>query len=247
MSQFYETPVRAFTAGAALALYLRAALLSTGKLALAGAGEIGVGTIETQSFADGDACSVRLLTAQGTRKVVANAAITAGALVYAAASGKVGPTGTICLGEALEAATADGDVIEILHFNADPSVVRNVRTRFTIAQVNAGATLLPAAPGLKYRLIEASAIAVGGAAGAVTTVDILATQSASSVKLVAYAQASLTQNTQLKSGGTGAAILAGGVSYVQNDANTAVTVGKTGSDVTTATHIDVIASYVLES
>jgi hypothetical protein len=121
-----------------------------------------------------------------------------------------------------------------------------VRQRFTIAQVNAGATVLAAVTGVKYRLRAASAIAVGGAAGAVTTVDILGTQSASSVKLVAFAQASLTQNTELKSGGTGAAILAGGVSYVANDVSTAITVGKTGSDVTTATHVDVLLDYVIE-
>lgn len=128
---------------------------------------------------------------------------------------------------------------------AAPSGVLNLRQRFTIAEVNAGATILAAVAGLKYRLLSASAIAVGGAAGAVTTVDILATQSASSVKLVAFAQASLTQNTQLTSGGSGAAILAGGLSYVQNDVNTAVTIGKTGSSVTTATHIDVLLTYEL--
>lgn len=127
------------------------------------------------------------------------------------------------------------------------SSVQNIRTRFTIAQINAGATLLAAIPGFKYRMVACSAISVGGAAAAVTTVDVLATQSTSSVKLVAFAQASLTQNTELKSGNSGAAILAGGVSYVANDANTAITVGKTNSDVTTATHIDVIFSYVVEA
>ena len=127
-----------------------------------------------------------------------------------------------------------------------PGVLKSIRTRFTIAQVNAGATLLAAVPGYKYRMVECVGISVGGAAAAVTTVDVLGTQT-SAVKLVAFAQASLTENTALKAGGTGAAILAGGVSYVANDANTAITVGKTGSSVTTATHIDVIFSYVLEA
>ena len=124
--------------------------------------------------------------------------------------------------------------------------VLNIRRRFTIAEVNAGATLLPAKQGYKYRMVRGSAIAIGGAATAVTTVDILGTQSASGVKLVAFAQASLTQNTQLDSGASGAAILAGGVSYVANDANTAITVGKTGSSVATATHIDINFSFVVE-
>lgn len=124
--------------------------------------------------------------------------------------------------------------------------VRTVRQRFTIAQVNAGATLLAALAGYKYRMVDCKAIAVGGAAVAVTTVDVLATLSSSSRKLVAFAQASLTQSAVLTAGGSGAAVLADGASYTANDANTAITVGKTGSDITTATHIDVIFDYVLE-
>ena len=93
-------------------------------------------------------------------------------------------------------------------------------------------------------MVNCKAIAVGGAAGAVTTVDVLATLSTGR-KLVAFAQANLTQSTVLTAGGTGAAVLADGASYTANDAGTAVTVGKTGSDVTTATHIDVVFDYVL--
>lgn len=129
---------------------------------------------------------------------------------------------------------------------ARATAVQSIRARFTIAQINAGATLLPAIPGFKYRMTSGRAISVGGAAGVVTTVDILATQSGV-VKLVAFAQASLTQNTELKSGGTGGAILAGGASYVANDANTAITVGVTGDPVTTATHIDIAVDYVVEA
>ena len=124
--------------------------------------------------------------------------------------------------------------------------VRNVRTRFTVAQVNAGATVVPAIAGQKLRLVDCTAISVGGAAGAVTTVDILGTQATASVKLVAYAQASLTQSAVLKAGGSGAAVLADGASYAACDTATAITVGKTGAAITTATHIDVNLSYVIE-
>lgn len=128
-----------------------------------------------------------------------------------------------------------------------PNEVKNQRFRKTVAEINAGTTLLPAVPGYKYRMTECLAIAYGGAAGAVTTVDVLGTQSTSSVKLAAFAQASLTQSAVLKAGGTGAAVLADGASYVACDANTAITVGKTGSDVTTATGVDIIISYVLDA
>lgn len=125
-------------------------------------------------------------------------------------------------------------------------LVQTIRTRFTVAQVNAGATILAAVAGLKYRLVDIAAIAIGGAASAVTTVDVLATQAASGVKLAAFAQASLTQSTVLRPGVSGTTVLADGASFVQNDANTAITIGKTGSSVATATHIDVILSYALE-
>jgi hypothetical protein len=146
----------------------------------------------------------------------------------------------------------DADVIEVIAGGvllgsvAEGGVVRSVRRRFTVAQVNAGATLLPALPGFKFRMVACKAVAVGGAAGAVTTVDVLGTQGASGVKLAAFAQASLTQSAVLTAGGSGAAVLANGASFVANDVNTAVAVGKTGSDVTTATHVDVIFDYVVE-
>jgi hypothetical protein len=138
---------------------------------------------------------------------------------------------------ALQTLTVTGSVVA-------PGVVMNVRQRFTIAEVNAGATLVPAVAGKAIRMVACKAVAVGGAAGAVTTVDVIGT-STTARKLVAFAQASLTQSTVLTDGGTGAAVLADGASYTANDAGTAITVGKTGSNVTTATHIDVVFDYVL--
>jgi len=125
--------------------------------------------------------------------------------------------------------------------------IYSIRRRCTVAEVNAGVQLLPAIAGYKYRMIGCKAIAVGGAAGAVTTVDVTATQATATVKLVAYAQASLTQSTVLTAGGSGGAVLADGASFVANDAGTAINVGKTGSSVTTATNIDIIFDYALES
>lgn len=128
-----------------------------------------------------------------------------------------------------------------------PGIVRTIRSRFTIAQVNAGATILAALAGYKYRLIDVLAIAIGGNVGTLTTVDVLATQSASGVKLAAFAQASLTRSTVLRPGVSGTTVLADGASFVQNDANTAVTIGKTGGTGDTATHVDVVLTYALEA
>lgn len=124
--------------------------------------------------------------------------------------------------------------------------VQTIRTRFTIAQVNAGATLLAAIDGYKYRMVDVIGIAVGGNVAATTTVDVLGTQSASGVKLAAFAQASMTRSTVLRPGVSGTTVLADGASFAACDENTAITVGKTDADITTATHIDILFSYVLE-
>lgn len=119
------------------------------------------------------------------------------------------------------------------------------RQRFTVAQINAGADLLPAVQGYKYRVVDMAMIAIGGAVTTATTVDILATQAAASVKLMASAIANLTQNALLRAGATGGSILAAGASFVENDTNTKITVGKTGAGAAGATHVDVLISYVL--
>ena len=126
------------------------------------------------------------------------------------------------------------------------STVLNDRHRVTVAEINAGHELLPAITGRAYRIVSVTAIAYGGAVGTTTTVDILGTQAAGSVKLVAYAQASLTQSTVLNAGDAGAAVLADGASFAVCDAATAITISKTGGDADTATGIDVIITYVIE-
>lgn len=142
----------------------------------------------------------------------------------------------------------DGNVIDFKAgaVGAQHGSVFNIRKRFTIAEVNAGATILPAIAGQRYRMVDASIIAVGGAAAAHTSIDILGTLSTSR-KLVAFLVAGTTQSTLLRAGAaTNGVLLADGASFTQNDVNTAITVSKTGSDVTTATHVDISFSFVVE-
>jgi hypothetical protein len=251
MSQFFASPTRPDTAAGAIAQHLR--VKTAGALVVAGAGDVDLGTMEVPATEAGPA-SVRLRTAQGTAKMVAAGAISAGAPVYAAAGGEVSDTGTVYVGTAMEAATADGDVIEVLRGpNTDVSAstlagtARVLRMRVSVAQINAGHTLLAAVTGYKYRVHDVALIAIGGAVTAATTVDILGTQSAASVKLLAAAVAGLTQNTLLRAGAANAAILAGGVSFVANDVSTAITIAKTGDPAATATHVDVLLTYSVEA
>jgi hypothetical protein len=125
---------------------------------------------------------------------------------------------------------------------AGDSVVYNQRHRVTTAEVNAGHTLVTVPDGVSFRLVGVKVIAYGGAATGLTTLDILD----GSTKLVAFAQASLTQSTVLFDGGTGATVLADGASYIALTAGNDVSIGKTGSNLATATGIDVVVSYTLE-
>ena len=62
--------------------------------------------------------SVKLRGASGTHKMIAVEALAIGATVYTEASGKVQDTAaatSFIVGTALEAATADGDIIEVLY------------------------------------------------------------------------------------------------------------------------------------
>ena len=113
--QYCENGNKAFVNGAtAIARYTRVKL-SSGVLAVAGATDKDIGVLDRRAQAN-DYANVRLRTAEGTDCMIASEAITAGATVYTAADGKIGntATGAFQVGTALEAATADGDVIEVL-------------------------------------------------------------------------------------------------------------------------------------
>lgn len=107
---------KAFTATAvALAAFVRVKVDSNGLISVAGANDDWIGTTQMPIAASG-AGTVRLRNSQGTHQFVASAAITAGAQLYPTASGKVDDAaagGASALSfVALEAATADNDVIE---------------------------------------------------------------------------------------------------------------------------------------
>lgn len=117
------------------------------------------------------------------------------------------------------------------------------RERVAVADINAGYTLLPIQPKYQYRIEHAKMIAIGGAASGATDVRLLGTRAAASVALMTVAIASLTQNA-VNDIAT-ATNLAGGLSFNELDADTAVTVGKTGGTLATSTHVDFIVSYTL--
>ena len=130
-------------------------------------------------------------------------------------------------------------------------VVCQVRVRATAAEVNGagGKELVPAVAGYQYRIVDCAMIAIGGAAATATSVDLVATRNAGAVRPLVIAVAALTENTLVRMGAANAVILAAGASYTALDANTNISVQKQsgGGSLATATHIDVLLSYVMDA
>jgi len=119
------------------------------------------------------------------------------------------------------------------------------RERITAAQVNAGYTILNAINNYKYRIISAAMIAIGGAAAGATDVRVSGTQGAAALSPMIAPVAALTQNALVSQQTATVTIPNGGAGFDVLDANTPVTVGKTGGSLTGATAIDVIIQYAI--
>ena len=156
MAQFVDGNCRGFKVDAAIGQYLRVKLSGNSQeVSAAGATDDDIGTTGTETFTAGDHVDVRLRSASGTRKMVAAGAVAIGADLYAAASGKVNDVrllGARYVGKALQAASGDGSIIEVLelpHRQASDVVSEEVTftedgdTTYTGAvSVPAGATIL---------------------------------------------------------------------------------------------------------
>ena len=169
-----------FPSGAALAVNRRVKL-SSGNLAYAGAGEAGIGVLLNATFVDANFSTgfthgtVALSSEGGTQKMVAAGAISAGADVWSAASGKVNDVANgSYIGKALEAAAADNDVIEVVALpqqsDGETTSVEAKTADYTVTVGDSGKTLttkgaagtvvmaLPAAVvGLLYRFYVGAA------------------------------------------------------------------------------------------
>lgn len=127
------------------------------------------------------------------------------------------------------------------------------RIRITLAQANAGVTLLSARAGAKYRINDVKIIAIGGnaqATAAATGLAVYGTQAGSAVALYTANLAALTQSAVCQFGTANTAVLADGVSLARNDPNTAITckaVSAGAFDLITATHFDILLSFCMEA
>jgi hypothetical protein len=119
MGQYVHGGNRAFPVGASnISKYMRVKTI-TG-LVVANAADLELGVVRDFAVANAAGVDVILRTVEGTMPMVANGVIAAGGTVYSAAAGKVGgatTSGASVIGIALNAAAADGDIIEVLRTN----------------------------------------------------------------------------------------------------------------------------------
>lgn len=112
------------TASAALSQHRLVRVNSSGQLAVCGVGQSPRG-VTTKESASGDLASATLIASDKTLRMTASAAISRGALVFAAASGKISSTAAGApIGVALEAATGDGSIIEVAPLRQQPFVLQ---------------------------------------------------------------------------------------------------------------------------
>lgn len=184
MSQQNEGGFKSFTATAAVSRYRRVKLTTSSGTAVehAGAGEAFIGVAQNDA-AIGAHVTVALCGRGRTFKAVAAEAFDAGATLYGGALGKVQDTASgTAIGTALEAATADGDVVEIVLDNAyaaslsegSPANVANGAGGIPIIYrktVTAAGNTTVATLARKVRVIDFHIVCTDGTAGNVDLKD----------------------------------------------------------------------------
>lgn len=112
MSVQLKNGIGTFIAGEALAVFRRVKL-SAGTVVYADATDDYIGVTQGPA-ASGEEVAVRFRTDPGTFFITCAGAISANAAAYAANDGKVASSGTILVGTMTEAATGDGDQLELI-------------------------------------------------------------------------------------------------------------------------------------
>ena len=121
--------------------------------------------------------------------------------------------------------------------------LRVAEGQLTKAQVNAGTLVVEAMPKRAYTVVDAWVRAIGGAASANTSVDIV--DSVTGTVVVAFTRAGLAQNTVLRLGTatTGVAANAG----VALGTGEGIKIKNTGTAVDTLTHLDYMILFKVEA
>lgn len=135
-------------------------------------------------------------------------------------------------------------------------VIRTFRQRFTVAQLTTAGlafTCCPALPGVRWRMCDLLAVAIGGNVTTSTSVNVAGTVAAAAVELAVIAAARLARSVINRmgtpfatAGAESITALADGASFTQMDANTALIAHSVGGTPTVATAVDFIIDYVAD-
>ena len=120
-AKFNDTGFSGAQASGALAAYRRVKRDANGQVGYAAAADKAFGVTQDVAQAANDVVSIKLANAPGTVQIVAVDAIAINAAVYGAASGKCSASSAgsaVLIGYAMNASTADGDVIEVYKVDA---------------------------------------------------------------------------------------------------------------------------------
>lgn len=138
---------KSFVAGTDLEAYRRVKL-SSGNVVYADAGEEFIGVTARKALS-GEFVAINLRSASRTYKMVANGAITAGVTIYGALGGKVSASASgVAQGTALEAATADGDIIECFQNNGVAGAIDGATTAIGDPTANGSVPVIFAKQGI---------------------------------------------------------------------------------------------------
>jgi len=121
MSQEVDGNYKTFPAGEVMEANSRVIIDSSGVLLYADLTHKSIGTIPEAALAVGQLMKVKLRSAAGTHRVRVKEAVAIGATLYGEADGEMQDTAEATSfqeGTALEASTAENDVIEFLYNNA---------------------------------------------------------------------------------------------------------------------------------
>lgn len=153
-------PIVSFVAAEAIGESVRVKLNSSNQVAIAGAGEIGIG-VNTDAVASGAMASVRLNQQACTVSVKAAGAFAVGAFLVGVAAGKVDDAGLgPALYQARQAATADGDFVEAVYIG--PSQIVPVQIRWGPGRLD-GADFIADRPYQVVNILARQDAAEGGA------------------------------------------------------------------------------------
>ncbi len=148
MSQQTEGGIKTFLAGEDLEAYRRVKLSAGDTVVYADAGEAFIGV--TQEKVDsGKQVSVALRSAARSYKIAAKEALAANAALYGGDDGKVQDTASgNAIGTSLEAATADGDIIECLLDDGNGALISGAATAIVADSGNGAIPIVFAKQGI---------------------------------------------------------------------------------------------------